>query len=275
MTEQAIGWALHALEPDEEMQVLRHLPSCPTCREAVKEAEEVLSGLGGAVEQIDPPARLRDDLLAAAADTPQQAPAQRPRPGNDDPEPVAPPARPRRTSSRPPTAGPSRPGRLSTRGRKLAAVSLALVAAVGIGGLAVRTAQLQAERDAQTVQAQSIFDMVAQFDQPGTKHAWLHSDPAAPPVAAVLVNGEGQKLMTVGLPANSVDRETYVLWGIPAAGTPRPIGTFDVVSTAGGPHDVGSAPEVGGFSGYAISIEPGRTAPTSPSTVVASGQVET
>ncbi|WP_214370605.1 anti-sigma factor domain-containing protein [Pseudonocardia sp. H11422] len=279
MSEQAVGWALQALEPDEELEVVRHLPACPQCQEAVRETEELLSELGAAVEQVEPPARLRDDLLAAAAATRQEP---RPSAAKDTtvPSPAARtpgPARHRSGAARPPAASTPPGDRrwLSTRGRKVAAASLALVAVVGIGGLAVRSAQLQAERDAQIAQAQSIFDMVAQFDQPGTRHAWLHTDPAEPPIAAVMVNGDDQKLMTVGLPVNSADRETYVLWGMPAAGPPQVIGTFDVAPASAGPHDVGSAPEVGGFSGYAISIEPGRTAPASPSTVVASGQVET
>jgi len=34
LTQQTIGWALHALEPDEEMAVLLHLPQCAACRAA-------------------------------------------------------------------------------------------------------------------------------------------------------------------------------------------------------------------------------------------------
>nr|WP_239029186.1 anti-sigma factor [Pseudonocardia acidicola] len=269
---------MHALEPGEELEVLRHLPTCPTCQAAVREAEELLSGLGASVEQVDPPAGLRDSLLSAAEETPQERPAPLPQVTPED-EPAG-GAGARVPQGGEPTrfpaaaARPAGGGWLSSRSRKLVAASIALVAALSIGGLAVRTAQLQAERDAQTAQAQSIFDMVAQFDKPGTKHAWLTTRPGASPVAAVMVNGIEQQVVTVGLPPNATDRDVYVLWGM-HDGTPQAIGTFDVTPTQSGPHNVGSAPEVGGFSGYAISIEPGRTAPASPSTVVASGQVET
>ena len=70
--EQAVGWALHSLEPDEEIAVLRHLPECPSCREVAGDAEAVLSHLGAAVEQVDPPSSLRDRLMARVADTRQE-----------------------------------------------------------------------------------------------------------------------------------------------------------------------------------------------------------
>ncbi len=286
MTEQAVGWALHALEPDEEMEVVRHLPKCPTCRETVHAAQEVLPGLGSAVEQVEPPSRLRDNLLAAAAETPQYPPVLRPRPSLDDvPSDVdtggtVPSHQHLEVTSGPPapqtSARPGRLGRLSSpRGRMLVAASLALVAVLGIGGLSVRTAELQAERDAQSVQAQSIFDMVARFDEPGSRHAFLAEQPGVSPVAAVLVNGGESKVLTVGLPANATDRDTYVLWGMRDGGTPQAVGTFDVVPTQGGAHTVGSVPQASGFTAYAISIEPGRTPPAAPSQVIASGRVGT
>ena len=37
--ELAVGWALHALEPEEEARVAAHLPQCPECRERVAQTE--------------------------------------------------------------------------------------------------------------------------------------------------------------------------------------------------------------------------------------------
>ena len=73
-TEQAVGWALHALEPDEEIAVERHVPTCPDCSAAVRDAQVVMAQLATAVEQVDPPARLRASILDAAAATPQVRP---------------------------------------------------------------------------------------------------------------------------------------------------------------------------------------------------------
>ncbi|GEL18879.1 anti-sigma factor [Pseudonocardia asaccharolytica] len=272
LTEQSIGWALHALEPDEELEVQRHLPTCRACREAVRDAEEVLSDLAVCAEPADPPGRPRDDLRTAAAQTSQAA--------GRDAEPAEQEGtfdgarNPRPTG----TVRPPRPerGRLNTpRGRQLVIASVVLVVVLGIGGLVAWTAQSQAERGAQSGQAQSLIDMVAQFDGPGSKHAILTAAEGTSPVAAVLVHDGQIQVLTVGLPPNTTDRETYVLWGIPGAGAPKAIGTFDVVDAETRPRPVGSVSVADAFTTYAISMEPGRTAPAAPSTMVASGQVET
>ena len=70
-TEQAVSWALHALEPDEEIAVERHVPTCADCLAAVRDTEAVMTQLATAVEQVDPPMRLRAAILDAAAATPQ------------------------------------------------------------------------------------------------------------------------------------------------------------------------------------------------------------
>jgi hypothetical protein len=277
MAEQSVGWVLHALEPDEEIEVLGHLPTCPICRAVVRKTEESLFGLGAAVEQVDPPAGLRDRILDAAAQTPQVTPtpaaAEPPRDTAEDRMPIAPPRRI-------PSSGPGRDrggrggGWLRTPRRKVAAAAVALALVVGIGGLGTYAAQLRSERDQTSVQAQSIVDMVSQFDRPGTRHAFLTPQGQTQPVAAVMVNGAERQVMTVGLAANASDR-TYVLWGLADANTPpKAVGTFDVTADVEGPQSVGSGTD-GGFALYAISLEPGRTAPASPSAVVASGQVET
>src|SRR6185312_9976127 len=74
-TEQAVGWALHALEPDEEIDVERHVPTCADCGAAVRDTQAVMAQLATAVEQVDPPARLQASILDAAAVTPQVRPA--------------------------------------------------------------------------------------------------------------------------------------------------------------------------------------------------------
>lgn len=63
-----------------------------------------------------------------------------------------------------------------------------------------------------------------------------------------------------------------MLWGLAPTGAPQAVGTFDVTTGRPDPQPVGPA---GGsrFTGYAISIEAGRSAPSAPSEVVASGEV--
>src|SRR6476661_8592635 len=90
-TEQAVGWALHALEPAEEIAVERHVPTCADCSAAVRDTQAVMTQLATAVEQVDPPARLRASILDAAAATPQV----RPPAANQAPHPMPAPRSPR------------------------------------------------------------------------------------------------------------------------------------------------------------------------------------
>lgn len=293
--EQAVGWALHSLEPDEEMAVLMHLPQCTSCREVAAEAEQVLSRLGVAVEQVDPPPTLRDRLMASVAETPQRpaalptaaappvaespvaeptAVSSKPQP---TPEPVETPVPPRRRGddqgrTRPPDTRPGRGSRWSRRARQLVAGALALVAVLAIGGLAVRNAQLEAERDATIAQARNLENLLDQFDRPGVQHALLAREDGSTIAAVVVENGRSQ-VFPIELPANAIDRDTYVLWGIAEGANPAPLGTFDVTGGDEGLLAVGSAPASAGYTTYAISIEPGRTAPAVPTQVVALGPV--
>ncbi len=272
--EEAVAWALHALEPDEEMRFLQHLPECGSCRAAVRDAEEVLAGLGTSVEQVEPPPALRGALLARAAETPQDRaaaePTRRAADADADVDVPAPPA-----AATPHRSDPE-PRRASTwfsrRGRRMAAAALALVAVVAVGGLAIRNAQLQQQRDAETAQAQSVTELLEEIARPGTRHALLNTDDGTT-VAAVLVADGQRQLFTVGMPPNPADRSTYVLWGVLEGESPQPLGTFDVTENGTGPVTVGSGGEADRYASYAISLEPGRAAPASPSGVMAQGQV--
>jgi hypothetical protein len=271
--EQAIGWALHSLEPDEEIAVLSHLPVCPSCRRAADDAVAVLGHLGAAVEQVDPPPALRNRLMAQVAETPQKPPAAPTPPRQPSPQASMPPSRDeQRGSTRPADSRPGRASRWSRRTRQLVAGALALVAVLAIGGLAVRNVQLQQERDAQIAQIQSLENLLDQFDRPDVDHALLARDDGST-IAAVVVENGRQQVFPIGVPVNATDREIYVLWGIPdGSSTPEPLGTFDVTDATEGLLDVGSA-GTDNYAAYAISIEPGRAAPAVPTTVVASGAV--
>ena len=285
-TEQAVGWALHALEPDEEIAVERHVPTCPDCNAAVRDAQVVMAQLATAVEQVDPPARLRASILDAAAATPQVRPqvvAQPPAPGPRQPRSARPagaagptgpagpaPGGPRPTGPQP--AGRSRrlsPGRLVT-------AAVAAVAIVAAGGLGIRTVQLQQQTvqlqqqlDTASTQVSSTTALVQDLARPGNSHALL-ARPDGTAVAAVVLAGSQRTVYTIGLAANSAD-QTYVLWGLKdAAAAPEPLGVFDVDQSAATPQTVGP-PGAQPFGAYAISLEPGRTPPAVPTDVVASG----
>jgi hypothetical protein len=64
-----------------------------------------------------------------------------------------------------------------------------------------------------------------------------------------------------------------VVWGVQGE-DPTPLVTFDAVTSAMDLRTVGStATGLPDFTGCAIGIEPGRQAPSSPTDIVATGQV--
>lgn len=273
LNEQAVGWALHALEPDEEMAVLLHVPGCLSCQAVARDTEEVLSHFGTSVEQVEPPRSLRSSILAAAADTPQ-LPIPTARRSAVEPLPVEPlpVPPPRHRAPEQVQAAPHR-GSWLTR-RRLVAASVALIGVMAIGGLAVRTTQLEQESQTLTARAQSIADLVGQLDRPGAKHAMLSSLQTGGTTAAVVIVDGKRQVFSVGLPTNPSDN-TYVLWGLRAGAEPKALGAFDVTpGDAGVRTVVGAGAQNDGFTDYAISIEPGRTPPPKPSDVLAKGPVE-
>jgi hypothetical protein len=256
----------------------------------VADTELTAAALGAAVEQVDPPARLRENILAQAAQTPQV----RPTPAPDATGAAGQRGRPARSATGPgraagsgprrspggaepvPRQDPSRPG---GRRRRVLIGALALVAVLGVagaGGLAAYAVQLQQQRDAQIAQTQALADALTQVGRPGTSEATLSTGDGQP-VGAVVAGTSARVVVTAGLPANDRNTSIYVLWGVSPDAAPRPIGTFDVDPAAPGPgvHQLSPAGQGQGqpFIGYAISLEPGRVAPTAPTTVVASGQV--
>lgn len=252
VVQQAVGYALHALEPDEELVVAAHIPGCAICQAAVRDTEEVVAGLGAGSEPVDPPPSLRVSLMAAVAETPQVRPlAQDVRP--TEPRRVEPVDRGRLPSS------------WLTR-RRLVAAALALIAVVAVGGLAVRSAQTEPVPNPQTA-AQVIDQLVP----PGTRHAVLATANGATVGAVVLQQGQ-REVITVGMPANPTDH-TYVLWGVRAQGAPVPLGTFDVNAPDPKIRSVGSGADNDGFTAYAVSLERGHMAPAAPSSVMAEGRL--
>ena len=275
LTQQAVGWALHALEPDEEMAVLLHMPQCAACRAAAHDAEQVLSGLAGVVPLVEPPAGLRQRLMAEVAETPQRPHVLRPLPPQPAPSDVPEPAtaaRLHRLDAE--DAGSVRRGWFGqgSRSRRLVAASLAVAAAISIGALVVRTNQLEQQRDAESAQAQSLSRLITELGEPDSRYALLADATTGATVAAVLVADGERQVYSVALPANGAN-SVYVAWGLTARGEAVPLGTFDVARTEEGPLPVGPAGEAEDFPQYAVSIEPGRVAPTTPTVVVASGAV--
>lgn len=247
--ELAVGWALHCLEPAEEAFFAAHLPACGPCRHTVARAEEVGVALALAAPDVAPPADLAQRVLDAAIATP-------------------------------PSGGPAPAAALRTRtgwlerrrlGRVLTTAAAIVLVAVSIG-LGARVMQLDSERDQLAGRAAELSEAMNRAADPDARFISL-LDPGGTPLAVLLAGPEKLTLVPVDLPANRVENQEYVLWGL-GSGAPVALGAFDVAADAPMVHTVGSVPQAEAFTAYAVSLEPGQVPPAVPSDVMASGQVE-
>ncbi|MHB8612344.1 MAG: anti-sigma factor [Candidatus Dormibacteraceae bacterium] len=61
------AWVLGASDPDEADKIARHIKGCDSCRAAAAHFRTVVHTIPLAVEEVEPPRRLRQRILAAAA----------------------------------------------------------------------------------------------------------------------------------------------------------------------------------------------------------------
>jgi hypothetical protein len=91
--------------------------------------------------------------------------------------------------------------------------------------------------------------------------------------AAVLVTPAGRTVVTAGLDPNDISTPPTSCGGSAPAIRAR-LRPFDVTTPGAGIHEIGDAGADRPFAAYAVSLEPGRTMPATPTTVVASGPVQ-
>ena len=243
----AVGWALHALEPAEESLLAIHMPECPTCIKIAAETEEIGATLGLSVPEAIPSAELEQRILSVTG-------ASR----------VAPVV---------PIASSTGVGRIAKASRQrvrelVAAAAVILVAAAVV--LGVRVVQLNGELNQAQRQVNGMSEAIQNAADPESIRVPLVTTNGSA-VGMVLANREQVAVVSTRLPSNSEDH-TYVLWGLDG-GVPVALTAFDVTREAPAPHSVPAAGAPGKFTGYAVSLEPGRRAPATPTDIVASGQV--
>jgi hypothetical protein len=257
----AAGYALHALEPEDEQRLSAHLVTCLSCARLVADTALLGAAFAELLEPETPPPGLRERILAAAAAEPRPLPAQ-----------VAAPRMPAATSA--PAAAaeivPVPPAREpSGRRRRLRERLLvgALAAAVGVGVAVPVT--LAASHDgsattANTALAQWLLQRNAQ--EVTLKGATGNS------LAKAVMTDQGVYLLANGLPVNDRSRSVYVLWAANAQGQRRAVVTFDVRSGDPVQLTADKLPfNMAQIRQLAISYEPGRSAPAQPSDVVLTG----
>jgi len=75
LEEAVAAYLLDALEDDERAHVAAHIEGCPSCRALIWRLSHAVDSLPAAVDDVRPPARLRERILSAAAVKPA-APAE-------------------------------------------------------------------------------------------------------------------------------------------------------------------------------------------------------
>jgi hypothetical protein len=274
--ELAVGWALHALEPEDETDFAVHLRTCDRCRQTVADTSDVMAALAGDLPQAEPSDGLRDRLRAAVEQTEQLHPAGLP----EAPVARAPVERPTPVplggaspygnlrAPLPPRHADRRPSWRRVLPTALVAAGVAAALALGAWNVVVT-----GDRDTARTQAAEASQVIDSLLQPGRAAIAPLTEQDGRQVASVVARNGQVQVLVEGLTVNDAAGQTYVVWGM-RDGSPVAIGTFDVVSPQRELRTVESrATGLDDYSSYAISIEPGRQAPTTPSDIVATGQV--
>lgn len=258
--DQAAGFVLGALTPAEEREVRDHLASCPEAHAEFAELGGVVPALSASVEQVEPPAALRERIMsAAAADLRarglETAPATQP--GGATSPPIA---KPRLEA--PPVVTPFHPATRARQPRFAWAIGIAAVLAIAALGAWNVGLRMQLS-DAQAYQ-QRVDQVLTIARTPGAVFAVLAPPSAGGEDGLIAIDPTGQAAMVVrGLPAATAN-EVYEVWVIVGTNAPTPVGALSqsgsIAFMSGTPGPVPAGAIV------ALTREPGPnpTAPSSP-----------
>ncbi len=186
------AWVMGALDREEADAVQAHVEGCASCRETVARLQRAVGALPLAVEEVAPPARLRERILVAAAASGGSAAA---------------PSRVRKRVAAPARINPFAPlfNRLPVYAAA-AAVIVALVAGVVAGELAGRQTTPPSQ--------------VTRFTLSG------HQSLAGAKATVIDLKSDGLALVDFsGLPALGQGR-VYEVWLITSGGRPDPAAVF-------------------------------------------------
>jgi hypothetical protein len=208
--ELAGGYALHALEPDEEQVFLAHLAACARCERDLAEHDAMLAQLAYAPDAPEPPASLLEGIRAGVESSGRAA-------GLTLERAAAPTATPLEEARRRRDAN-----KLRRAGTWMGiAAAFVLVVSLGYWNTALRQ-----DRSAQDAWSSRMAAAVAELRDDDTEVVPLHGD-AGEVVAVALLRDDEMSLVVDGLPANK-SGTTYVLWGESRLGDKRAVGAFSV-----------------------------------------------
>jgi anti-sigma factor RsiW len=256
--ELAVGYALHALEPDEEQRFAAHLAACAACEREVAAHADSLAQLAHAAPPVEPPPALLEGIRAGIRSSAAKPVAARGPVGPPGPRAGEPPAVPVRAAVPELDAARRRRGSVSVRRSHLLAAAAAVVALLlGLGGW---NAALLRQTDEQADLNGRLAATVRTLESDATSTVRLAEDDGDV-LAVAVVQDDRMSLVVDGLPPNP-DGTVYVLWGQSRYGDVRAVSTFDVDDDALDVlHDIPLEQGVGEVTTLMVTREPGRTAP--------------
>jgi anti-sigma-K factor RskA len=254
--ELTAGYALDALDPQDEADCAAHLPGCDRCQDAVARFTEITAALAQAAPAAEPSPALGPRIMAAIAREPVPgAPGRTHEPGL---------ARANPAHRRPGRLQPGQPGR-ARRPLRVFAAGVAAAAALIAGG--VTWAGLTGGSGPPQPPAASCGQAGA------CRQIVLTSAASHAPAGRVIISDGTAWLVPAGLKADNTARQVYVLWQITGGHTPLAVGSFDVRAGGRRPIRIGAlAVPYSRTWAFAVSLERGRAIPATPSHPVALGQ---
>jgi hypothetical protein len=271
VAEQASAFVLGALEPAEMDAVRGHIASCPEAHAEIAELGGVGPALFETVDLVDPPASLRERILAAAAAETQRGA------GPGAAVPAARRAAPPATVTPIPPRGTGSAWDIGTFLRRPIWAGVAIAAVVAVIALGAWNVQLRNDIDGLTAYRNGVVAVLDQAAQPGAQLAVL-----TPPggsggpsgLAAVTGGGANVSLVMRDLRATA-GPEVYEAWLIAGDNAPVPIGSF-TVDPSGAATFATSAVPLGDLPSVTVAVtrEPraGATTPTLPVVVLGTAQ---
>ncbi|MGA2512065.1 MAG: anti-sigma factor [Candidatus Limnocylindrales bacterium] len=235
----ASGFVLGALDLDEMIAVSDHLESCPGSHPEIEELGGVLPYLAGSLQPIEPPAWLRESVMAAAQADLVARRAVAEQATEPAPAPVA-------LTGRQGTPSGTEPISLAaarfSRRRRVVAWTMRVAAVVAVIALAGYALVLQGDlaRAQKATQVDASFNYV--LTQPDTRTAVMSATDGSGASGLAALRPTGHIIVRLyGLTPTTGD-QVYVVWLSSDAGNPIRAGSFTVDDSGTGYLEVDNVP---------------------------------
>ena len=272
--ELAGAFVLGALDAAEEAAVRVHLavPAHAGAHPEIAELGGVLPAFAEIVPMVDPPAGLKDRILAAAAADLEArsgiVPLNEDRTAAAGAAAVADPVGPAATTT--PVGFPTAPERATRRARASTGTWLLRIAAVlVIGILGGWNLLLQGDLSAARSYEQSVAAVLDTAARPGSLTAVLAGDGGVGAGLAAVDSG-GHVALAIRNLAPTTGSAVYEAWAIAADGVPVPLGAFQVGRDGTASFRASGLPTTSGTV-LALTLEPGPGATTPTLPIVSKG----